>query len=47
MSELVKVRKVSTVIEEVYHDGGKPTSDPIKRGVIMVALENPYAGRFV
>lgn len=47
MSELVKVRKISTQIEEVYHEGGPVRSDPIKRGSIVAIVENPYAGRYV
>jgi amino acid synthesis protein len=47
MSDLVRVRKISTTIEEVYHDGGEARSEPIKRGAILVALENPYAGAYV
>lgn len=47
MSDMVKVRKIATVVEETYHDGGAARDTPIRRGVIMVALENPYAGKYV
>lgn len=47
MSDLVKVRKISTQIEEVYHEGGPARDTPIKRGSIVAVIENPYAGRYV
>lgn len=47
MSDLVKVRKISTQVEEIYHEGGPVRDDPIKRGSIVVIVENPYAGRYV
>ncbi len=47
MTDLVRIRKVSTTVEEVYHEGGLPVAHPIKRGSIVVVLENPYAGRYV
>lgn len=47
MTDLVRIRKVSTTVEEVYHEGGLPVAHPIKRGSVVVVLENPYAGRFV
>lgn len=47
MSELVKVRKISTQVEEIYHEKGPVLDTPIKRGSIVVVLENPYAGGYV
>lgn len=47
MSDLVKVRKISTQVEEVYHERGPVLDTPIKRGSIVVVLENPYAGKYV
>lgn len=47
MSELVKVRKISTQVEEIYHEGGPVREDPILRGSIVAIIENPYAGRYV
>ncbi|MBL4667472.1 MAG: amino acid synthesis family protein [Sneathiella sp.] len=47
MSDLVKVRKISTQIEEVYHEGGPTRTDPILRGSIVAVIENPYAGPYV
>ncbi|MEH6403400.1 MAG: amino acid synthesis family protein [Sneathiella sp.] len=47
MSDLVRVRKISTQIEEVYHEGGPARTDPIRRGSIVAVVENPYAGGYV
>ncbi|MCF8466881.1 MAG: amino acid synthesis family protein [Sneathiella sp.] len=47
MSDLVRIRKTATTVEEIYHEGGLPVAHPIKRGSIAVVLENPYAGRYV
>ncbi len=47
MSDLVKVRKISTQIEEIYHEGGPVLDNPILRGSIVAVVSNPYAGRYV
>jgi len=41
-----KIRKFSTVIEEIFHEGGKPVATPLKRGTILAVIENPYAGAY-
>ena len=41
-----KIRKFSTVIEEIFHEGGKPVTTPLKRGTILAVIENPYAGAY-
>lgn len=46
MSDLIKVRKFATFGEEILHDGGPKPQTPRRRAAILVALENPYAGRF-
>ncbi len=28
----VKIRKFLTIVEEIYHEGGKPVAKPLKRG---------------
>ncbi len=40
------VRKYALTVEEIYHEGGKPTAAPLKKGVILAVIENPYAGRY-
>ena len=40
------IRKWVTLVEEVLSDGLRGTSRPIRRAVVAVVLENPYAGRW-
>ncbi|QND46171.1 amino acid synthesis family protein (plasmid) [Rhizobium lusitanum] len=42
----VKIRKFLTIIEEIYHEGGKPVEKPLKRGAIVAVIENPFAGSY-
>lgn len=46
MSEIV-IRKRATLIEEIFHEGGKPVVQPLRRGAILCAIRNPFAGRYV
>ncbi|OJU03030.1 MAG: hypothetical protein BGN83_02050 [Rhizobium sp. 63-7] len=41
-----KVRKLLTVVEDVYHEGGTPVETPLKRGAILAVIENPFAGSY-
>ncbi len=47
MSNLIKVRKIITHIENIYHEGGQAHSEPIKKGAVLIVLKNPYAGSYV
>ena len=47
MNDLIKVRKIVTHIENIYHEGGPANTEPIKKGAILIVLENPYAGSYV
>ena len=47
MNELIKVRKIVTHVENIYHEGGQARKEAIKKGAILIVLENPYAGEFV
>ncbi|MGM4985377.1 MULTISPECIES: amino acid synthesis family protein [Rhizobium] len=42
----VKIRKFLTIVEEIYHEGGKPVAKPLKRGAIVAVIENPFAGSY-
>ena len=46
MPEIV-IRKRATVIEEVFHEGGKPAALPLRRGAVLCVIRNPFAGRYV
>lgn len=43
----VILRKLSTVVEEIFHEGGPAVVDPVKRGAVMAVIRNPYAGGYV
>ena len=43
----IVVRKIATVIEEVFHEGGPPANVPQKRGAVVAVIANPYAGEYV
>lgn len=43
----IVVRKRATVIEEIFHEGGKPSAKPLRRGAILCVIRNPFAGRYV
>lgn len=43
----VHIRKIATVIEEIYHEGGPPAATPLLRGAAMAVIKNPFAGRYV
>ncbi|MCL6707134.1 amino acid synthesis family protein [Pseudomonas sp. R2.Fl] len=41
-----KVRKYALTVEEIYHEGGKPVAEPLKKGAILAVIENPFAGSY-
>mgnify|MGYP000223964808 CR=1 FL=1 len=47
MNDLIKVRKIVTHVENIFHEGGPAHSEPIKKGAVLIVLENPYAGSYV
>jgi hypothetical protein len=46
MAEVV-VRKSLVSVEEIFHEGGPAAARPLKRGVILAVIRNPFAGRYV
>jgi hypothetical protein len=46
MPEIV-IRKRLTQIEEIFHEGGKPAAEPLRRGAVLCVIRNPFAGRYV
>ena len=43
----VKIRKIATQIEEIFHEFGPPPDVPLLRGTITAIIENPFAGGYV
>lgn len=43
----VRVRKFLVQVEEIVHEFGPPPPSPVRRGAVLTAIANPFAGRFV
>ena len=43
----VKVRKLVTIVEYVYHEGGPVAEKPLRRGAALAVIHNPFAGKYV
>ncbi|MFV2093166.1 MAG: amino acid synthesis family protein, partial [Hyphomicrobiales bacterium] len=41
-----ELRKLSTVIEEIFHEGGPVAPTPLRRAAAIAVIKNPFAGRF-
>jgi Amino acid synthesis len=46
MAELV-IRKTLIAVEEIFHEGGPAAPHPLKRGIALAVIRNPFAGRYV
>lgn len=44
---MIEVRKIVTLKEEIFHEGGPVAGTPLLRGAAMAVIKNPYAGRYV
>ncbi len=40
-----KLRKMSVITEEIYHEGGNSDA-PVQRAAVMAIVSNPFAGRY-
>ncbi len=40
------IRKTLVSIEEIFHEGGPVASRPLRRGVFLAVIGNPFAGRY-
>lgn len=43
----VKLRKLVTGIEEIFHEGGPVAPTPRRRGWCLAVIHNPFAGKYV
>lgn len=43
----VRPRKIVTVLEEVFHEGGPPANVPLRRAAALAVIANPFAGAYV
>ncbi len=42
----VNIRKLVTVVEYVYHEGGPVAEKPLRRGAVLAVIHNPFAGKY-
>jgi hypothetical protein len=47
MSGIKGIRKVVTVVDEVYTESGREVDPPTRRVVVAAVVANPYAGEYV
>lgn len=43
----VKIRKKVVTVEEIFHEGGPPSSTPLRRAAALAIIQNPFAGAYV
>jgi hypothetical protein len=43
----VSLRKIVTVLEEVFHEGGPRANVPLRRAAVLAVIVNPFAGSYV
>lgn len=43
----VHVRKIATVVEEIFHEGGPAAATPLRRVATLAVIRNPFAGGYV
>src|SRR5512145_2302075 len=41
------IRKIVTVVEEIYLEMGQKVAPPTRRAAAIAVIENPFAGRYV
>ena len=46
MPEIV-LRKRAVIVEDIFHEGGPVRPVPLRRGAILSAIKNPFAGPYV
>jgi len=40
------IRKLTTTVERIFHDGGAPTDKPLHLAIAAAVVNNPYAGTY-
>jgi hypothetical protein len=43
----VQIRKRLLLVEEIFHEGGPVTNNPLRRAAALAVIRNPYAGAYV
>jgi hypothetical protein len=45
-SPLIQIKRIVTSVEDIHHEGGPVSEQPLRRGAIAAVLRNPFAGRY-
>jgi hypothetical protein len=40
------IRKTLLSVEEIFHEGGPPATNPLRRASMVTVIANPFAGRY-
>jgi hypothetical protein len=43
---MIELRRILTLVEDIYHEFGPLSAGPLRRGAAMAVVTNPFAGRF-
>jgi hypothetical protein len=43
----IKVRRIVTIVEDIFHEGGPRPAKPLRRGAVAAVIKNPFAGTYV
>lgn len=43
---MIAIRKLSTLVEDIFHERGPVPSSPITQAAVLAVIQNPYAGRY-
>jgi hypothetical protein len=43
---MIEIRRVLTQVEDIHHEFGPRSDEPLRKGAIAIVLTNPYAGRY-
>jgi hypothetical protein len=43
---MIEIRRVLTQVEDIHHEFGPRSAEPLRKGTIAIVLTNPYAGRY-
>ena len=46
MHEVI-VRKRLLCVEEIFHEGGPPAQQPLRRAAALAVIRNPFAGKYI
>jgi hypothetical protein len=42
----VEIRKIVTVVEDIFYDGGKKVGKPVRKAAAIAVIKNPFAGSY-